>query len=236
MSSSVRTGATRVRRGATRLRVLGAVVAAAVLAALVTWLLLASPWLRVSAVNVVGGNAAQQETVRRVADREKGQPLVKVDSAALQRDLATVPAFARVDVIRDWPDRLTVSVVVRTPVMAVKKAQGPLELVDADGVDYASVDASPQGVPTATLAHPDNPREVRATAAVMAALDAGQRARVSSVTTRSPDDVSFVIDDVTVVWGGPSDGRRKAITMAALLHQKDVTTINVSAPDSPVMS
>ena len=105
-----------------------------------------------------------------------------------------------------------------------------------DGVAYAPVDAAPQGVPTATLAHPGVDRELRAAAGVLAALDAGQRARVSSVTVASPDDVRFVINDVTVLWGGPAEGRRKAVTMAALLQQKGVRTINVSAPDSPVMS
>ena len=225
-----------MRRGATLRRVAGVSAALLVLVALVLWVLFVSPFLRVESVNVVGGDPEQQATVRRVADREQGQPLVKVDSAALERELSAVPAFSRVDVIRDWPSRLTVSVVVRTPVLALKKSQGPLQLVDADGVVYAPVDAAPQGVPTATLAHPDSDREVRAAAGVLAALDAGQRARVNSVTVASPDDVRFVIDGVTVVWGGPSEGRRKAVTMAALLHQKGVQTINVSAPDSPVMS
>jgi cell division protein FtsQ len=236
VGASVREGATRVRRGATFRRVVGVSVGVVVAAALVLWLFLAGPWLRVNSVNVVGGDAGQQAAVHRVADRELGQPLVKVDSAAVQRDLAGVPAFSRVDVIRDWPDRLTVSVVVRTPVLALKMAQGPLQLVDADGVVYAPVDAPPQGVPPATVAHPDNAREVRSAAGVLAALDAGQRAKVSSVTATSPDDVRFVIDGVTVQWGGPSDGRRKAVTMAALLHQKGIKTINVSAPDSPVIS
>ena len=212
------------------------VLALLVLVALLAWVFLAGPWLRVKSINVVGGDPDQQANVRRVAQRELGQPLVKIDGSSLERDLMTIPALSRVDVIRDWPDRLTLSVAVRTPVMALEKSQGSLELVDADAVSYARVAAPPQGVPKATLAHPDNDREVRATAGVMGALDAAQRTRVASVTVASPDDVRFVIDGVTVVWGGPTDGRRKAVTMAALLHQQGVKTINVSAPDSPVMS
>lgn len=236
VGASVRESAARVRRGTSLRRfALGAgLVVVVVLVAL--WALWGSPWLRVKSVNVLGADADQQATVRRVADRELGQPLAKVDTSALQRDLGGVPAFSRVDVIRDWPDRLTVSVAVRTPVMAVAKSQGNLELVDSDGVTYARVNAAPQGVPEATLAHPDNAREVVSAARVLAALDPGQRARVSSVSAGSPDDVKFVIDGVTVLWGGPTEGRRKAVTMAALLQQKGVKSINVSAPDSPVMS
>lgn len=236
VGASVRDGASRVRKGATVRRVATLAALVLLVAGLVSWVFVGSPWLRVGAINVVGGDSGQQELVRQMGARELGQPLAQVDSAALQRDLSGIPAFSRVDVIRDWPDRLTVSVLVRTPVMALQKPQGPLQLVDVDGVRYAAVDAPPQGVPKATVAHPDNDREVRAAAGALGALDAGQRARVTSVTVASPDDVRFVIDSVTVMWGGPSDGRRKAVTMAALLHQQGVTTINVSAPDSPVMS
>lgn len=236
VGASLRGGPGRVSWG-TRIRRLRwpAVALLAVTGALV-WLALASPWLRVTSINVLGGDAQQQALVRQTALREEGKPLVKVDSAALQRDLSAVPAFARVDVIRDWPDRLTIVVVVRTPVMAVRKSVGPLQLVDAEGVGYASVDAPPQGVPAVTLAHADVDREIRAAAGVLASLDPGQRARVSSATVASPDDVRFVIDDVTVIWGGHSEGRRKAVTMAALLQQKGIRTVNVSAPDSPVIS
>jgi len=236
VGASVRESATRVRKRATVTRVLIGLAGVAVVAALLLWVFLGSPWLRVKSVNVVGGSAEQQASVQQVTDRVVGQPLVNIDTAGVQRDLSGIPAFSRVDVIRDWPSRLTILVTVRTPVLAAKNPQGALQLVDADGVAYAPVDAAPQGVPTATLAHPGVDRELRAAAGVLAALDAGQRARVSSVTVASPDDVRFVINDVTVLWGGPAEGRRKAVTMAALLQQKGVRTINVSAPDSPVMS
>ena len=71
------------------------------MAALLLWVFLGSPWLRVKSVNVVGGSAEQQASVQQVTDRVVGQPLVNIDTAGVQRDLSGIPAFSRVDVIRD---------------------------------------------------------------------------------------------------------------------------------------
>lgn len=207
-----------------------------IIGVLVAWVLLWSPWLKVRRVQVVGVERTQAEKVRLIADQFLGEPLLKVDTALLQADVARLPPVERVDVTRDWPDRLTVVVTMRTPVVILRNAQGALEVVDGSGNAYAVTDSAVKGVPNGTLAHPDQDRERRAAASVMGALDAGQRARVTSVQVASEVDVKFVIDQVTVRWGGADEGRQKAIVMAALLQQKGIRSINVSAPDSPVAS
>lgn len=232
----MRSGATSLRRGWPLRRSLGVVGVLLVVGLLCAWVLLASPWMRVQRVEVVGATGAQASAVQAVADRERGAPLLQVDGSRVRSEVGAIPFVSRVDVIRDWPDRLTVSVVVRSPMVALKKPQQGVELVDVEGVRYAESDAPPAGVPEATLAHPGEAAELAAAARVMGDLDADQRARVRSVKVDSPDAVSFVIDGVTVIWGGPVDGHQKAVVMAALLQQKDVRTVNVSAPGSPVAS
>ncbi|WP_177175343.1 cell division protein FtsQ/DivIB [Austwickia chelonae] len=201
----------------------------------VLWVVLGSPWLRVASVEVVGGDPDIQEQVHGIMDPHKGESLIQVDTVGLQRDVARLPKLARADVMRDWPNRLKVTVVPRKPVMAVDRGQS-LDLIDGDGAAYMSVSLTPQGVPTVAVAHDDDKREIVAAASAMKSLDAGQRAKVSGLEVSSPDNVRFVVDGVAVIWGGSGQGRQKALILTALLQQKGVRSINVSAPDSPVAS
>jgi hypothetical protein len=47
--------------------------------------------------------------------------------------------------------------------------------------------------------------------------------------------VTFQLGTVDVVWGGASESELKVKVMTALLGQKDVGTIDVSAPRTPVI-
>ncbi|WP_240322753.1 cell division protein FtsQ/DivIB [Austwickia chelonae] len=123
----------------------------------------------------------------------------------------------------------------RQPVMAVDRGQS-LDLVDGDGAAYTSVSMAPQGVPTVAVAHGDDKREIVAAASAMRSLTDDQRSKVSSLEASSPDNVRFVVDGVAVVWGGAGQGRQKGLILTALLQQKGVKSINVSAPDAPVAS
>jgi len=46
--------------------------------------------------------------------------------------------------------------------------------------------------------------------------------------------VTFQMGSVTVAWGGASEPELKVKVMTALLRQKRVRTIDVSAPRTPV--
>lgn len=203
---------------------------------IMAWVLLSSPWVRLAEVAVEGGDDTLKGRIRTLTGPQMGEPLLKIDTARLQREIAEDPAVSRVDVLRDWPSKLRVNVTVRVPVMALRGAEGDVELADATGTLFRKVSAAPSGVPVAVVDHPDRERAVRAAASAMGTLDGEQLARVQSIRVQSPEDVRFVLGDVSVVWGGPSDNRRKALILAALLQQKGVRTVNVSAPDSPVAS
>ncbi|MEP7161500.1 MAG: FtsQ-type POTRA domain-containing protein [Dermatophilaceae bacterium] len=211
-------------------------LAFAILATGAGWLLLASPWLRVRTVTVTGVDEPYKSEVQRAADSRMSDPLVKVDTAGLRDEIAAMRAVSRVDIARRWPDALVVSVTLRTPIAATANPQGTFELVDAEGRRYASVDKVPDGIPTVTLARADDPAEVASAVAVLTALDAGQRDSATDVYVASPEDVRFRLDDVLILWGGPSDGKVKAAVVAALVHREGVGTVNVSAPDAPVVT
>ncbi len=207
-----------------------------VAAAGIGWLAFASPWLRVQEVRVVGAGPAEQGEIERMADPSLGQPLVKVDTAGLQAEVSSVRPIQRADVSREWPNRLSIVVTPRTPVAAVKNPRGDLELIDASGVPYASVGQAAPEVPTVSLARGDDPAQAGAAAAVILALEPGQRAELTDLRVVSADDVRFRLDAVEVLWGGPADGKVKAAVLAALAEQDGLGSINVSAPHSPVTS
>ncbi len=221
----------------TRLRrLVGVVLAVAILAIGTGWLVLASPWLRVRTVTVTGIGEPQKSEIQHVADAWVNEPLVKVDTSSLRDEIADMRVVSRVDIARRWPDTLVLAVALRTPVAAAVNPQGVLELVDAEGLRYASVDQAPAGIPTVTLAHADAPAEVASVVAVLTALDAGQRDSATDFRVASPEDVRFRMDDVLILWGGPSDGKVKAAVVAALAHREGVGTVNVSAPNAPVVT
>lgn len=221
------------RRRWLRRAALGLALVAVVLGGL-GWVGLGSPWLRVEEVGITGAGSAEQAEIQRMTEPLLGQPLVKVDTLALAEEISTIRPVERADVSREWPRRLAVTVTPRTPVVAVKNARGELELVDATGVAYASAGEAPPEVPTVSVAHPDDPREASSAAAMISALEPGQRAVISDVRVSSPEDVRFFLDGVEVIWGGPADGKVKAAVLAVLAGQEGLGAINVSAPDSPV--
>jgi cell division protein FtsQ len=107
--------------------------------------------------------------------------------------------------------------------------------VDSQGVAYATVSAAPKGVPLInTVENPSSMESMRAAITVLRALSSGQRGQVTNVTVVGPNMVTLKLGAVTVVWGGASEPELKVKVMTALLRQKDVGTIDVSAPRTPV--
>ena len=103
------------------------------------------------------------------------------------------------------------------------------------GVAYASVSAPPKGVPLiSTAENPPSKDSMRAAITVLQALSTGQRGRVTNVTVSGANMVTLQLGAVTVAWGGASEPELKVKVMTALLRQKGVRTIDVSAPRTPV--
>ncbi len=121
--------------------------AAALLVAFVIWALYGSSWLRVEKVTTSGVEVLTRDEVEAVAATPIGAPLVSVDTDAMESRLRQkLPRIDRVDVVRSWPDGISLKVTERKPVVLVEKG-GKFVEVDAKGVRYATVDRAPRGVP-----------------------------------------------------------------------------------------
>lgn len=200
------------------------------------WLVELSPVLVTQSVRVQGVPAGEVSTIARRAGVPLGTPLAKVDTLAIARRVIATPTLAEVTVRRSWPSTIVISVRMRVPVLAVKDPQGQLQVVDSQGDVYAIVSAPPQGVPLVnTVENPPSKESMSAAISVLQALSSGQRAAVTDVAVLGENMVTFKLGPVSVVWGGASEPELKVKVMTALLKQKGVGTIDVSAPLTPAI-
>jgi cell division protein FtsQ len=230
---AARPGRGRRRRGLWVGLVVGVLVVAA-LVSVTVW----SPLLDVREVQVVGAAPDQVEAVRTAAAVVPGSSLLWLDGDDVAERVRSLPRVAAVDVSRDWPGTLVVTVAEREPVLAAPLPGGVL-LVDRTGFGYRTIAERPAGVPSLTLPpgvlpSPDE-AGTRAAADVVVALPATLRAEVVEVRAHGRYDVSFVLTgNRSVRWGADVDNERKAAVLAALLTRPG-TAYDVSTPDLAVV-
>lgn len=221
-------------RGQRLRRWLVALLVVAALGAL-GWLLGFSTLLDVRTVEVTGAEATDEAAIERVAAREQGTPLARVDGSAVADRIAEeVPAVKSVDIDRGWPHTLNVNVTSRVPALAVREDEG-FRLLDIEGVVIRTTSSAPKGVPTVRA---DDGAEVsghgvRAARGMLKALPADMRDRVRGVTVDGADQVSFRLGRTTIVWGDAESPKVK-VRLIPILLEKKPEIIDVSAPGSPV--
>jgi cell division protein FtsQ len=207
-----------------------ALVAAAVVAVLFT------PALGVHSVRVTGTHVLSPQRVLAAAKIEQGTPVLGVDTAAVRNRVAGIPQVASVTVSRSLPFTVDIDVTERAPVAVFDSAEG-VRLVDRTGLPYLTVPKAPPALPRINLPEisPKDPG-THAVVAVLAALPATLRARITSITASRQGDVRFALDGgKKVTWGTPEHSRRKAAVLKVLLTREG-TVYNVTSPDLPAVS
>jgi cell division protein FtsQ len=186
--------------------------------------------LGVRTVAVTGLQALPVEQVRAAAAVRPGEPLARVDTAAIADRVRTIPGVARAAVTRSWPATVRIAVTERRGVAVVAVAGTPW-LVDGTGVRFQQLPAAPPGLPR--LAVRDVSAADPATAAALAALAAlgpAVRAQLLVVAAQTPDSVTLALrGGRTVLWGGAAESAAKAQVLVALLARPG-TVYDVSTP------
>lgn len=222
------------RRRPSRWKVAFFVLTAVGMVAAVVWALLGSRFLVVRSIQVTGNHLVPKSEVLAEAQIPMGLPLVRVNTSAVARRVERITQVQSARVTRDWPDRIVITVLERTPALAIRAGPG-FDLVDASGVVVRQVTRKPAGMPLfapvgTVLGNPG----VRATVAVLADLPAGIARSVRSVTAPSAEAVTLhLAAGITVDWGNSSQSVRKAHELAILLHTH-ARYYDVSAPGSAV--
>lgn len=241
---------TRRLRPPSRRTVLVAAVALVLLAGGTFWLLYGSNWTRVERVSVSGTRVLTPDEVREAADVPVGDPLVSVDTEAIEARLAReLPRIDEVRAERSWPHGIGLKVTERTPVLIAQKG-GKFVEVDDDGVRFATVSRAPKGVPeleldparsgsaAASLRRFDEDRLVRAAVRVAGRLPKAVAEDARVVKVRSYDHISLELSgDRTVAWGSDEQGELKARALTALMKATPgARHFDVSVPTAPASS
>jgi cell division protein FtsQ len=186
--------------------------------------------LGVRAVAVTGARTLSAAEVTAAAAVPRGQPLARVDTAAVARRVAAIPGVGRVAVTRSWPSTLRIAVTERRPVATLIR-DGARWLVDGTGVVFQRRDAAPANLPRLDVpaAAPDDPT-TRAALSALQALTPPVRAQVRAVTAATAGDVRLELSGGrTAIWGDPTEPAAKAQALQALLSRPG-RTYDVSTP------
>ncbi len=215
-------------------RLVGAAVVALALVAGLGWVVWASPLLVVDDVVVTGVEGADREAALQAAAVPIGEPLARIDSAAVAQRVGSLSIVKRAVVTRSWPRTLVVTVTPRVGMLVVRNSEGTLQVVDEDGVAFRDVEQVPTGlaVVNGSGARPA-PEGLQAVIEVLRILPADQRATISQISVTSASMVTFTLGEVEVIWGGRGSQEKKAKVLQVLLATKP-KVIDVSAPDTPV--
>jgi cell division protein FtsQ len=227
-------GAPPSRRGVPFRRLILTTAACVVAGVLVVWLVFFSPVFGVRTVKVTGLHMLSSAQVTTVADVSHGSPLVRLDTGAIQRRVEGIPEVASARVSTSFPSTVTITVVERVAVGALKVSAGYV-LVDKSGDQYRTVTARPSGLPLFVVPPGTSAKDTGgAVATVAVALGADLRAEISSIQALDPDAITLLMADGRVVaWGSATQNALKAQVLTALLTRQGVHQIDVTDPSAP---
>ncbi len=185
----------------------------------------------VNAVEVEGVTTLSAQELIAVADIPEGTPMMRVDVRAATARLADLPQLSSVDVHREWPRTVVLSVSERGAVAVQKESDG-WELLDDKGVPFAVVPDRPKDLPT--VARSQDEATNTAMLAALAQMSPQLRARIAEISAASSNDIRLTLrkSDAVVKWGSADESEYKSAVLLVLL-EVDAGWFDVSNPDTP---
>lgn len=218
-----------------RTKLIVAVAALIALIAASVWVVAFSAVFGVRSVHVHGLRSLTSAEVVAAAQVPHGTPLVRFDSAAVERRLDALPEVAKAAVTTSWPDSVEITITERIPVAYMQRNAG-FALIDSTGKAYLTKPTAPTTLPLLVLPSDDATGAsdtYRAAASIAAALPSSIRGKVASVQALSANSVTLLLDDQRVVaWGSAERNADKARVLVVLLTQANAQ-IDVTNPDIP---
>ena len=199
------------------------------------WAVWFSSWLAVDSVDVRGADTVSADDIRERADIATGEPLAQVDLAQAEARVGSLAVVKTVDVRRQWPDRILVSIEERVAI-AVVDIGGRLRGMDAEGVVFRDYKRPPPGLPRVETSIGTTSEALREAAAVISALPGSLTLIVDHVKVETVDQISLVLrDGRLVIWGSSADSATKAKVLEELL-KTPAAVYDVSVPSRPTTS
>lgn len=223
------------------------VVAASLGAALGAHWLLTTPRFAVASVDVRGTSRVTPARVLAAAAIEPGTSIFRLDTGVVAARVAALPEIRRVDVVREFPNRVVIRVEERRPFTLVHA--GRLHWLDEEG---RLLGAAPQAVVAqvpivsglseeelASLRSTPGPKALAAIALIKALLRSGSAltAEISEIDmSRRDGPVLYTVDGVEVRLGA-EDWEERLARLEGVLAQiatQDVRTVDLRFRDQVV--
>jgi cell division protein FtsQ len=217
------------------LRPVGIGLAVVGLVGFLGWVVFFSSWLAVDGVEVEGAELLSAEEVAAAADVELGTPLARVDLDEVTGRVEAIPEVSEAQVHRSWPDTVTITVVERTPVAAVRQ-QSAWWVMDGEGVVFRRTGARDETLPVVRTPHGLGAKALREVAEVVTVLPADILEDTKRVQAKTMDSITLTLrGGREVVWGSATESERKAEVLRVLLGQ-EAQVYDVSVPEQPTTS
>lgn len=204
----------------------------------VVWVFWFSSALAVNRVQIEGLTTLKPADVRSQAAIRLGEPLARIDTAAIESRVAEMERVDQVEVSRKWPRTIRIDVVERKPIAWVLSA-GSIRALDRYGVDFRTLNAQPKDlveVRIETSSARQRQQALEGSAAVVDLLrtdGADLLKKVRYVRAGSKDSITLVLGkNRTVTWGSAAKGEQKLRVLRSLLKIK-ARGYDVSAPEQP---
>lgn len=204
-----------------------------------------SSLLELRRVEVAGNSEVSKEEVVSETGLRRGVHLLSVDTGAVAGRVRSNPWIDDVRVERILPSTIRISVNERTPVALITAITGTY-LIDGNGVvleqgqrDLLLIeDVTPEVVePGTTLDLP----QLQHVFEILPELDPSLSARLKSVSARSVDRITFVLDgDVRILFGAAEEIEEKNFAARALLERaetdsKVIEYLDIRVPGRPAV-
>ena len=212
------------------------VLVALLLTAACAWLVFYSPVFRVREILVDGSREVSSEQVVAAADIVVGTSMTSLPLEEITDRVERLDAVAMVDVVREWPSTVRISVVEQTPVAIVRTDAG-FSLIGDDGAQFRPAASRPTGLPLLDPA--DGAVDVAdAELTVATALPDSLRPDVVRISSSLDGRVTLLLrDGADVDWGTASASPLKAQALLALRSERSsAATYDVSTPEAPAWS
>jgi cell division protein FtsQ len=222
----------RQDRSRRRNRVLAAVAALLVVIGAL-WLISRTALFDVDQIRVSGTSRLQIDEVVAASGITVEQPLLGLDAGAAAGRLEQQPWIQSAEVESSWGGDITISVVERIPVGVVLTEDGASQLVDGTGALLGEVSEADGVLPRITSV-------TEGTLELASLLPPGVRSRVTEVRSDAEGRLQLVLRPAGTVEFGPANALQEKVaslvTVMGQVDQKDLCTIRVITPDTPVVT
>lgn len=182
--------------------------------------------LAIERVEVVGAEGKLRQAVLESASVPMGQPLVELQTGAIESRIESIEWVRGATVRPSWPNEVMIEIEQR---QALGQDWETGLAIDTDGTIFAPVEGRTSGLPVVRASDTGRAEALRALEKVPADLVS----RITLVTASTRDDIRFTLQTGAVVrWGSADQGGLKAEVLRALLSRRALV-YDVSSPLMP---